>query len=71
MILTLHGGPHDGVKIPWQQTPPPVIDRAIFHKRTRGSNMETMASASSEPKLARYTLDLKSKAPIYQFERYL
>ena len=69
--LTLTGGPFDGEVMDWHKTPPPVIDRCVFHKRTRGSNMETMASSSSSPTLARYTLDLKAKAPIYKFERFL
>lgn len=69
--LTLVGGPFDGEVMDWSKTPPPQIDRCVFHKRTRGSNMETMASSSSSPALARYTLDLKAKAPIYKFERFL
>lgn len=71
MKLTLTGGPFDGEMIDWHKTPPPHIDRCLFKKQAHGSNLETMASSSSNPALARYRLDLKSKQPIYIFERFL
>ena len=71
MKLKFVGGPFDGTEMEWTQTPPSMIDRCVFKKVHKGSNMETMASSSANPAIARYTLDLKAKAPIYNFERFI